>query len=583
MDDCDNYSEDQLDNISDDKLWDILDNFSNDKNNKEYSDNDIPSFKPLINKYNKCCSECKSIDIIYTSSRGSYVCGSCGIESQEVLDESPEWNNYEDGKTESGRCGAPINAFFPKSSLGTTINAPGYSKVKMLRNWGQVPYRERSLAEVLNHIDSKCKKYKITKAVIDNAKILYKNIRETKHTTGDNKGKNVIIRGVNRKQIIAACFYFGAILQKAPRSIKEVADVFNLELKQVTKGCRKFLETMKDNFIIFDIKPSHGTDFIERFGSKLKLSKETIQLAKTISENTTRIDIASDHQATSIAAASILLAANILEQNINKKIISEVFDISDVTITKTYKKIYPFQKIVTSDELTNKICHKMNVKFMTEEFDNEEVLEIEADIESEEIDPLESETDILIRKLNLTTNSNTTNSNTKMNLSTNNLDESDVVKKDNTQSKKNKLLQIQIEKEKRKVEKQKQKDDKLKIKQLEKDALKINKQLKNKIKNKNKNKNKNKEILINEYTNEYNNLLTSNKLIMLESDNLTNSDNLINSDDIEIFTDTENDLIININSELNINNFSEPEVKKKRGRPKKVIQNNTSISQILNV
>jgi transcription initiation factor TFIIB len=585
MEDCDNYSEDQLDNLSDDKLWDILDNFSNDK---EDSGNKLKSsIKQVSDKYNQCCSACNSTDIIFTSGRGSFVCGNCGTESREVLDESPEWNNYEDGKADNGRCGAPINAFFPKSSLGTTINAPGYSKVKMLRNWGQVPYRERSLAEVLNDIDSKCKKYKITKAVIDNAKILYKNIRETKHTSGDNKGKNVIIRGVNRKQIIAACFYFGAVLQKAPRSIKEVADVFNLELKQVTKGCRKFLETMKDNFIIFDIKPSHGTDFIERFGSKIKLSKESIDLAKTISENTTRIDIASDHQATSIAAASILLAANILEQNINKKTISEVFDISDVTITKTYKKIYPYQKIVVSDELTNKICHKMNIKFMTEGFDNLEVDEIEADTEtlsdvdtetSDDINSnqLESETEILIKKLNQqyqTEPINTTKPNNIdliSNLQTfipninnqNNLDESDVVKKDNTQSKKNKLLLIQKEKEKRKEEKIKAKEEKIKAKQIEKEKLKMNKKL-------------NKNIDFNNLANQYSKLLVSNKLITLNAETNDNS-----KDDIFI----ENNLVLN--NIMSSNLISITDVKKKRGRPKKSTTNTTTTnttSQSLNV
>ena len=548
MDDCDNFSEDQLDNLSDDKLWDILDNFSNDNEDNSKQKSNI---KQTMDKYNQCCSACKSTNIIYTSGRGSYVCGICGTESQEILDESPEWNNYEDGKSDNGRCGAPINAFFPKSSLGTTINAPGYSKVKMLRNWGQVPYRERSLAEVLNDIDSKCKKYKITKAVIDNAKILYKNIRETKHTSGDNKGKNVIIRGVNRKQIIAACFYFGAVLQKAPRSVKEVADIFDLELKQVTKGCRKFLETMKDNFIIFDIKPSHGSDFIERFGSKIKLSKETIQLAKTISDNTTRIDIASDHQSTSIAAASILLAANILDQNLNKKTISEVFDISDVTITKTYKKIYPFQKIVVSDDLTNKICHKINIKFMTEGLDNTEVNDIDDESNSEtEEDHIESEseTEILIRKLNQQYQPENTIQTDQQSLQTSkeNLDESDVVKKDNTQSKKNKLILIQKEKEKRKEEKLKLKEDKIKAKQMEKEKQKIK-------------KNQTKELDLNNLANQYSKLLVSNKLITLCSDNF----------DIQ----SDNDIL-----EYN-NNLINMEVKKKRGRPKKITNN----SQTLNV
>jgi len=434
---------DEFDNLSDDKLWDILDNLSND-----VSESNKPIQKS--SKYFQFCSQCKSHNLIFASSRGSYVCGECGMESVEVFDESPEWNNYEDGKHDSGRCGATINPFFPKSSLGTTINAPGYSKVKMLRNWGQVPYRERSLGEVLNDIDSKCKKYKITKAVIDGAKILYKNIREIKHDSGDNKGKNVIIRGINRKQIIAACFYFGAILQKLPRSINEVADVFGIGVKQITKGCRKFLEIMKDNFIIFDIKPSHGSDFIDRFGSKIKLPKETLELAKTISNNSTKLDIASDHQSTSIAAASILLAANILENNISKKSISETFAISDVTIIKPYKKIYVYKQVVSSDELTNKFLHKMNLKLMTDGLNNECIDDGTSD----------SDTQQLINSLNK-------------------LDESDIIKKDNVESKKNKLIKLQLDKDKRKLEKQQVKDEKEKQKIFEKEQKKINKIKKN--------------------------------------------------------------------------------------------------------
>lgn len=455
---------DQLDNISDEKLWNILDTFSNDRSEQKHD---------TISE--QTCYVCKSMNLIFTSGRGSYVCTECGAENRELLDESPEWSNYEDGKAENDRCGAPINAFFPKSSLGTTINAPGYSKVKMLRNWGQVPYKEHSLGEILNDIDNKCKKYKITKAVIDNAKILYKNIRETKHNSGINKGKNIIIRGFNRKQIIAACFYFGAILQKSPRSTKEVADIFNLELKQITKGCRKFLVIMKDNFIVFDIKPSHGSDFIERFGSKIKLSKNTIHTAKTIAENTTKLDIASDHQATSIAAASMLLAANILEEDITKKAISEAFDISDVTIMKTYKKIYPYQQIVISDELTNRICHKINLKFLSDglanDIDNEELI-------NNDIKPNETETDILIRKLNSQQTQQTqqteeiTTDTIEQSVE---LDESDIVKKDNAQSKNLKLLQIQREKEQRKLEKKKIKEEKEERIRKEKEENKLKK------------------------------------------------------------------------------------------------------------
>lgn len=52
-----------------------------------------------------------------------------------------------------------------------------------------MPYKERSLANVLNDIDQKCKKFNVLKAVTDTAKILYRNIKD----------KNIIFRGINKK------------------------------------------------------------------------------------------------------------------------------------------------------------------------------------------------------------------------------------------------------------------------------------------------------------------------------------------------------------------------------------------------
>ena len=44
---------DQFDQLSDDKLWDILDNITSDNSNKK----DLNS---IIGKYNNICSECNS-------------------------------------------------------------------------------------------------------------------------------------------------------------------------------------------------------------------------------------------------------------------------------------------------------------------------------------------------------------------------------------------------------------------------------------------------------------------------------------------------------------------------------------------
>ena len=74
------------------------------------------------------------------------------------------------------------------------------------------------------------------------------------------------------------------------------------------------------------------------------------------------MDIAHDHQPRSIAAGSVMLMSLILDLNISKKNISETFKISQVTIMKTYKKIFPYRKILIDDDTCNNMIKYINIK-----------------------------------------------------------------------------------------------------------------------------------------------------------------------------------------------------------------------------
>ena len=72
----------------------------------------------------------------------------------------------------------------------------------------------------------------------------------------------------------------------------------------------------------------------------MNISKDFIDMAKFFSKNIHKLNIASTHEPPSVAAACILLVSNMYEDiNINKKQISEIFDISDVTILKLLEKL----------------------------------------------------------------------------------------------------------------------------------------------------------------------------------------------------------------------------------------------------
>ena len=70
-------------------------------------------------------------------------------------------------------------------------------------------------------------------------------------------------------------------LQGEPRSPKEIADIYDLEIKNVNKGCRRFLE-----FTIWKVEykfSSSKSDFLK--GLQLSLEPQYIKIAKDISNN----------------------------------------------------------------------------------------------------------------------------------------------------------------------------------------------------------------------------------------------------------------------------------------------------------
>lgn len=70
---------------------------------------------------------------------------------------------------------------------------------------------------------------------------------------------------INRRSSIAACLFYACNLQNEMRSPKEIADIYDLDIKHVNRGCRKLCDIIDNNFLFNQIKSSHPINFIERF------------------------------------------------------------------------------------------------------------------------------------------------------------------------------------------------------------------------------------------------------------------------------------------------------------------------------
>lgn len=321
------------------------------------------------------CNDCNTDDIIEDLSHGILICKNCGSVVSNMLDTNAEWYQFGDNeKKEIGRSSLVINRLLPQSSIATTISGNCSSRIKTLHGWSAMPYKERSLNEVFKIIQMKCNEGKIMKCIEDDAKIMYKNISDCKHTIGKNKNKNIIIRGINRKSLIAACILYACKKKNKIRSPKEIGKLFQLKYTEITKGCKTFLKMAKMKHL--DIKytftkPEH---FITRFCDELKIKKEYTEQAIQISRNVQKLHIASVHTPLSLATGSIYLMIHINGFDIQKKKIAKKFNVSQVTIAKAFKKLVPFIKILINDNISNQI--------------NEEILKYQDNIKiSNEIKP----------------------------------------------------------------------------------------------------------------------------------------------------------------------------------------------------
>jgi transcription initiation factor TFIIB len=320
----------------------------------------IDEFDPIEdeNKKNDCCPECGGTEFIEDYTRGMIVCV-CGQMIDMVFDNGMEKRNYDGDDGETMRCGIVHNKLLPQSSLGTSVSAKG--KLKKLQIWNSMPYKERSDNIMFKRIHAICVERGISRKIEDDSKILCKRVSGTVHKLGKNKGRPIITRGFNRSGIVAGCLFIACRRNDETRSTKEIAVYFDIDERDVNKGIRSLLDILDDDDIVKDIGTSKVIHFIQRKCDELHIKNKHATLAMTIANNIDKLSVASNHTTYSLAAASILLMADINGiKSITKKKLSTIFcGLSDVTIGKTLKQIKELKSILVDNEKIDYICREI--------------------------------------------------------------------------------------------------------------------------------------------------------------------------------------------------------------------------------
>jgi transcription initiation factor TFIIB len=185
------------------------------------------------------CSTCED-DAAIEEIGVEVVCTRCGTIIDVPLECGAEYRWFSadtssgGGGADPSRCGFPVNHLMPESSLGTLIigknNSQVMRRIKRYHMWNLMPYRERTLWTIFESLQVRATNAGISTAVLEESKELYAQLTAS-----------AICRGqAQRDSILAACLWEALKRHETPRMPKDIADVFNIPLKQVTKGIKQF-------------------------------------------------------------------------------------------------------------------------------------------------------------------------------------------------------------------------------------------------------------------------------------------------------------------------------------------------------
>ena len=303
---------------------------------------------PLECIYRACgnrekCDQCAAS--LAFSDEGFLTCtnNTCGIIYKDIVDQSAEWRYYgadDNQNSDPTRCGMPINPLLKESSFGCKVLCIGSTsyemrKIRRYTEWQSMPYKEKSQYDEFQRITLMSQNAGMPKLIIDDAVRYHKKISEYEMT----------FRGDNRDGILAASIYISCRINNYPRTAKEIATIFHLDVTSATKGCKNALSIV--NNLEKDMVNADKTSFcktkpeafIERYCSKLNINSELTRVCQFIAMKIEKTELMPENTPHSIAAGVVYFIAQICKLNISKRDVKNISEISEVTINKCFKKI----------------------------------------------------------------------------------------------------------------------------------------------------------------------------------------------------------------------------------------------------
>ena len=286
------------------------------------------------------CPECDGL-VVQDEEHGESVCADCGLVVEEDgIDRGPEWRAFDSKeKDQKSRVGAPTTNTMHDKGLSTNIDwrdkdAYGNSlssnqrqKMQRLRKWNERfrtrDAKERNLKQALGEIDRMASAQGLPDSVRETASVIYRRALEED-----------LLPGRSIEGVATSCVYAAARQAGVPRSLDEITDVSRVEKSEIARTYRYVVRELG-----LEVAPADPESYVPRFASSLGMSDEAEHRARQLLQNAKEQGVHSGKSPVGLAAAAVYAAALLTNEKTTQAAVSEVADISEVTIRNRYHEL----------------------------------------------------------------------------------------------------------------------------------------------------------------------------------------------------------------------------------------------------
>ena len=311
------------------------------------SETDTSETESVTEEQTTTCPECSG-RLVTDTEHGETVCDDCGLVVEEDgIDRGPEWRAFNSGERDSkSRVGAPTTNMMHDKGLSTNIgwqdkDAYGKSlstrqrqKMQRLRTWNERfrtrDSKERNLKQALGEIDR-----------MASALGLPSNVRETASVIYRRALNEDLLPGRSIEGVSTSCVYAAARQAGVPRSLDEIADVSRVEKNEIARTYRYVVRELG-----LEVQPADPESYVPRFASGLELSDEAEHRARGLLRNAKEKGVHSGKSPVGLAAAAVYAAALLTNEKTTQAAVSDVADISEVTIRNRYHELLEAEETI---------------------------------------------------------------------------------------------------------------------------------------------------------------------------------------------------------------------------------------------